>query len=169
MKYFGSILKFLTFPGMFLHALWEHLICILYGSNVEDSRAIRLDELSGHVEHDFMDTPGKQFLLCFLPFLFNLILGLLLSGVAVAKIFVLGEKSTILYVILWVGASLLSNLFPLVEDAMFMFSEIYSEKTKLAAKIFAAPIAAILYVGAYLNMYGLTVFTTAGFLALCLI
>ena len=169
MRILGAIIKFITFPGAFLHMFWEQLVCVMYCANVEEAKAIQLNEMCGHVEHDVMKTKGEQFLLCFFPFLFNLILGLLLSGVAVAKVFVLGEANVIFYIMLWVGGSLLTNLFPLIEDAMDMWNRIYSDGTNLFVKIIAAPICAVLYAGAYLNTYGVTLLTTIGLFSLCLI
>lgn len=169
MKTFGAIIKLITFPGAFLHMFWEQLTCNLYDARVEQTMAVQLNEMCGHVEHDFMKTRGEQFLVCFLPFLFNLLLGALLSGTAIAKLFVLGEETAVFYIMLWTGGSLLTNLFPLIEDAMKLWERIFFDETPVSVKILYAPICAVLYGGAYLNTYGVTLFTTAGLFSLCLI
>lgn len=169
MKTVGAIIRLLTFPGSFLHAFWEHLFCIIYGAEVDDARAFRFDELCGHVDHEFMPTRGKQFLVCFLPFMLNLILGFILSAVGITQSYVLGNTNAVFYVMMWIGGSLLTNLFPSVEDAMCLWGMVYSDKSNIAVKIIAAPICAVLYAGAYLNTYGVTLLTTLALFSVCYI
>ena len=163
------IFCFITFPGVFIHAFWEHLICGANKTSVDDARYFRLNEMCGHVEHDLMDTTSKRFLLCFLPFLFNLLLGLIIALPAAITIFSLPDAKDIFkfqlsywvcWIMLWLGISLLTNVFPSVEDAMAMWESLYHNKTKktcMAAKILLAPIAAILYGGAWISKVGLAI------------
>lgn len=165
MKYIGLFIKWITFPGAFLHAFWEHLICRMYGVPVENNRYMQGAEMSGHVEHDFFPTPTQQFEFCFFPALFNTVLGLLIGIPAAIQLFIVGtEKWAALFIImLWLGISLLTNINPLIEDAMFMWEGMYKsdEKPNIVVRILAFPFAALLYLGSYLNTYGLSLITSA--------
>ena len=68
------------------------------------------------------------------------------------------------FAFLWVGISCLTNLFPQIEDAITLKDLIYGKgKSNLFVKIIAAPIFAILYVGAYLQNLGITLITSVAF------
>ena len=63
---------------------------------------------------------------------------------------------------LWLGISLLTSLFPLVEDALAMWESFYGagNEANLAAKILLFPIIAVLVAGAYLERWGITLVTS---------
>ena len=143
------IIKYFTIVGTFTKAFFEHLSCRIYEVLIEDGRYLAPTEMCGHVEH------------------FNLILGLVFTSVGALNVLHLGEfftasgKINILnYVFLWLGISFLTNLFPQMEDALTLKELIYNKETNLFVKIIAAPIFAILYCGAKLERYGLTLITS---------
>ena len=164
MRILYVIVKALTFPGTLLHALWEHCLCRKFHCTVEDARYFQANELCGHVEHEFMPSKGKRFLICFLPFLFNLVLGLLIVIPASVHVMKLQQFNNIFYLLmLWLGISLLTSLFPLVEDALAMWESFYGagNEANLAAKILLFPIIAVLVAGAYLERWGITLVTSS--------
>ena len=164
------IVKYITVPGTYMKAFFEHLSCRTYEVLVEDGRYLRANEMCGHIEHEIIKKRGMSFGVCFFPFLFNLILGLVFVTVGAMNVYYVGEffsgsgnVKIINFIFLWLGISFLTNLFPQVEDAITMKELIYSKNTNIVGKIFAAPIFAILYCGAYLEKWGITLLTSVAF------
>lgn len=163
MRILFVIVKALTFPGTILHALWEHCLCRRFHCPVEDARYFQASELCGHVEHDFMPTRGKSFGFCFLPFLIHLVLGLLITIPASVHVIKLQQVTNVFYLLmLWLGISLLTSLFPLMEDALALWEQFYrsEEPCNLAVRILLFPIIAILVAGAWLERWGITLLTS---------
>lgn len=172
MKIVYLIVKYITVVGTFLQAFFEHLTCRMYGILVEDGRYLRSNEMCGHIEHELLKKPSTAFGMAFFPFLFNLLFGLVLTAVGSMNIFCLGEFFTVSgmvnlasFLFLWVGISCLTNLFPQIEDALALKSALYGKDShvNIVVKIIAAPIFAILYAGAYLQQWGVTLLTSVGF------
>lgn len=173
MKIIYLIVKYLTVVGTFLQAFFEHLTCRMYNVLIEDGRYLRSNEMCGHIEHELVKKRATSFGLCFFPFLFNLIIGLILVSVGSVNIYYIGEffmssKSNVPnfanFAFLWVGISCLTNMFPQIEDAMTLKELIYGKgKSNIFVKIIAAPIFAILYVGAYFQSFGITLITSVAF------
>lgn len=164
------IVKYITVVGTFMKAFFEHMTMRIYEVLVEDGRYLRPNEMCGHIEHEIIKKRSVSFGVCFFPFLFNLILGLMFVCVGAMNIYYVGEffSSTgvvkiVNFLFLWLGISMLTNLFPQVEDAITLKELIYKKKTNIFVKIIAAPIFAILYCGAYLEKWGVTLLTSVGF------
>lgn len=158
------IVKLLTFPGAMMHALWEHILCRIFGTPIEDPRYLRADEMCGHIEHEVEASTAKRFFTCLLPFLFNLIIGVLTAFPAAAGLFwngLTGTESLLCAFMLWIGVSMLTNVFPSVEDALMLWDAIYKQDggINMAGKILLAPFAAIFYAGSYLDKWGVTLIT----------
>ncbi|MEG1550759.1 MAG: hypothetical protein RR914_04035 [Oscillospiraceae bacterium] len=174
MKIIYLIVKYFTVVGTFSKAFFEHLACRISNILIEDGRYFRANEMCGHVEHEIPSTRGKSFTICFLPFLLNLIVGLVFALTGGVNIFYLGEffysNGTVHlanFAFLWIGISCLTNLFPEIEDVLALKDYIYGVKgSNMFVKIIAAPIFAILYGGAYLEKFGITFLTAIGFTAL---
>jgi hypothetical protein len=152
-------IKYLTFPGVLVHGMWEQIVCRICKVPVEDNRYLRRDEMAGHIEHEFMPKARGAFAICFVPFLFNM-LGALILGLIPAIMFVYLQFRGIALIALslvsyWFAISLFVNSFPLVEDAMNMMDKVYHHGNILQ-KIFYAPGAVICYAGAYLEKYCMT-------------
>lgn len=169
MKIIYLIVKYSTVVGTFLQAFFEHLTCRVYEVLIEDARYLRADELCGHVEHELIRKRSTALAVSFFPFLFNLIVGLVLLSVGAVNVLYLGEFFTssgmphfVNFLFLWMGVSVLTNLFPQIEDVLQLKDLLYG-KGGLAAKIFASPIFGVLYVGAYLQACGATLLTSAAF------
>lgn len=155
MTFIYCLIRYLTFPGAYVRAMWEQTVLRRTKTVVEDNRYLRDDELSGHVEHEFTEKAQGSFALCFVPFFLNCV------GIFSLLIFpsVIGANSlaaTILSsVSVWFAFSLFCNSFPLIEDAMNMLEKVY-KKGNILQKIIYAPGAAICFVGAYLERYSIT-------------
>lgn len=173
MKVIYLIAKYSTVIGTFLQGFFEHLSCRMHNVLIEDGRYLRANEMCGHVEHELIKKRSTSFGVCFFPFLFNLILGLILTSVGAINIYYLGEffmsaKSSVPnfanFLFLWLGISCLTNLFPQIEDVLTLKDLIYGKgSSNVFIKIIAAPIFAVLYAGAYLQSWGLTLVTSVVF------
>lgn len=171
MRVFYLIVKYITVIGTFLQAFFEHLTCRVYEVLIEDGRYLRTNEMCGHIEHEILRKRSVSFAICFFPFLFNLLFGLITVSVGAVNIYYLGEFFTsggmvhlANFLFLWMGISCLTNLFPQWEDALTLKEEIYGKgKSNLFIKMIAAPIFGILYGGAWLQKYGITLFTSVAF------
>ena len=177
------ITKIFTFPGAIIKALFEQIMCRIYGSPVEDSRYMRTNEMCGHVEHELIDGPVKSYFFCFIPGLLNFLIGLFVSLFAVVNVDILGNYSgfisnsailnqvlpasliantdlvgTLDFILplffLWVSFSMFVNMAPLVEDVLSM-KEQYS-KLNPVLKVIFFPGYIGMRVGAKLEGMGLT-------------
>lgn len=173
MKTIYVVVKYITVVGTFLKGFFEHFTCRIYNILIEDGRYLRSNEMCGHIEHELPPTRGKSFSICFFPFLFNLIVGLVFAITGAINVFYLGEffySSGIPhfanFAFLWIGISCLANLFPQMEDALALKDYLYGVNgANMFVKVIAAPIFGILYVGAYLEKLGLTLLTSVAFCA----
>ena len=165
------IVKYLTFVGAYMKGFFEQLSCRVYEVLIEDGRYLTATELCGHVEHEIIKKRSVSFGVCFFPFLFNLILGLVFVSVGSMNVYFLGEffnynkgiVHILNFVFLWLGISMLTNLFPQIEDALTLRELIYGKNTNIVLKILAAPIFAVLYCGAFLERWGITFLTSIAF------
>lgn len=180
MGFIHYLLKILTFPGAFLKAFLEQLACRMYGVPVEFSRYFQKNELCGHVEHLLAPKKGS-FGICFLPHIIMLLCGLAFSVPSAMNIVYLGKFNIFGILFLWLGISCFLNCFPLIEDALNMWENLYGKKSSedeseadstetksktgasSLSKILLAPFAAVMYLGAYAEHYFITVLTTCGF------
>lgn len=156
------IIKIITFPGAFLKGFLEQLACRMFGVPIEFSHYFQKNELCGHVEHLLAPKKGS-FGICFLPHILMLLCGIIFSVPAACNLVYLGKVNLFGVIFAYFGISFLLNCFPLVEDALNMWDHLWSEETKTVTKIFLAAPAAIMYAGAYMEKYFVTILTTAGF------
>ena len=135
---------------------------------VEDNRYLRGDELSGHIDHELMPTARSAFAICFVPAFFNAVGAFLLAIFPISYLFIYETTDLFSLIICalsyWFSCSLFINSYSLIEDAMNMTDKVYRHGNILQ-KIFYSPAIACLYLGSYLERYGitfiLTVITTA--------
>lgn len=173
------ISKLLTFPGAYLKAFWEHVACRMLGIPVENSDYLRLNEVCGHAEHQLTHSKAKTFLVCFLPSLFNLLLGasMFVTGYINLCLLDIGltdpaSKTKVIFFVvyialLYLGSSLLCNLFPMYEDALNMWEALLSRSSgmNIILKIVLFLPAVVLIAGSWLERFGLTVLLTAAAIA----
>lgn len=158
------ILKFITWPGALLKAFMEQLTCRVYEIPVEYAKYMQKNELCGHVEHMLADHKGS-FGICFLPHIISLVCGFIFTLSSSINIIYLGKSNLFSWIFIYLGISCLTNCFPLLEDAIHMWDNLYGKNSdaKLISKILLAPSAVIMYAGAYIEKYGVTFITSLAF------
>ncbi len=161
MKVLQIITKILTFPGAFYRGFWEQFFCKIYNLPVENKKYFQMNEMCGHVEHEPLSKPSNSFWFCFLSGLMVFLAGVLMLVAPVINLFVFGIQEQVFkvlnYCLLYLGLSMMTNIFPSVEDALMMWEGYH--KLGKAAKIIFAPGAFFMYVGAYAESFGITFFT----------
>ena len=157
--------KILTFPGAYIKGFWGQLTCRTLGLPVEVPGHLRIDEACGHVEHAFAKKGFASYLMATGPGFMNFITGVPLFIAGFLNLRYMGITPYdsvplfILYVLmLYVGVSLLCNVFPLTEDILNFWYIAYEEKNMniVGRIIFAIP-AIITRAGAFLEKYSITV------------
>jgi len=166
--------KYLTFPGAYLKALWEHLFCRILHLPIERADYLLPDEGCGHVEHAFTRSRSKNILLCLLSASANILFGLplFLTGFAALIYFAeTAEGNVWLFALhiamLYLGASLLCNLAPLPEDSLHLWETLYrnpNAKTNAAVKVLLFLPVLCLRVCAFLERCGLNIVLMLAFL-----
>lgn len=159
MTAFYYISKYLTFPGAYVRCFWEQIVCRICGVPVEDNRYLRQDEMCSHVEHELMPTARSAFAICFVPAFFNAIGAFFLAIFPIIFLFIYETKNIALAAVCavswWFACSLFINSYGLIEDTINMVEKVY-KSGNILQKIFYTPALALLYVGAYLEKYGVT-------------
>ncbi len=177
MRLIYVITKILTFPGALTKAFFEQIMCRIFKCPVEDNRYLRTDEMCGHVDHELIERPVASFMFCFIPGLLNFLLAQLVCLFPVINIGLLGNYqgfvassglsaiikeeamvNTLDFILpfffAWVCVSLLTNIFPLIED-MIVMKEQY-KKLNPVLKVIFFPGYIVMRIGAVLEKYGLT-------------
>ncbi len=151
------VIKFITAPGALLKGFLEHLFCRAFKVPVEYAEYLQPNSLCGHVEH-FLAPKKGSFGICYFPHLIMLLFGLAISLPAGIRFFYFGAFDWSCLLLFYVGLCLLTNCFPLMEDAMNLWEQLYGEEStsKTVVKVLLSPFAVILYGGAWLEQYGLT-------------
>lgn len=156
MRIINVIVKVLTFPAAFLKGFWEQRICRMMGIPVESKKIFQSGEMAGHIEHELFRSPSKSFRFCFFSGLMVFLVGVIASIPGLICIYLDSSGIMKWYALANLGytAMMFTNIFPSIGDAIEMW-EGYKKMNK-AAKILLAPAAAIMYVGAYAETWGIT-------------
>ena len=158
------IVKILTLPGAIMHAFFEHMVCRGAKIIVEDAKVLQFNEMLSHVDHQLVRRRGPSFDICFIPFFLNLMLGFItLSYGSIAIIYFAKYADIFAWVCLYLGISLLTNLFPQIEDVMMMKENYFNDKTSVIRKILVAPWYGMFFICSRLERWGLTLVTSIGF------
>lgn len=176
---FYLIGKILTFPGAYLKCFFEHITARAFSVPTEDNAYLRLTDGCGHMEHDNIDGPWRNFLYAWLPGVFNFIVGLPFFLAGYSGLFLLkipfAETSRLMFIVycilFYVGFSMLANVFPLMEDSLALWQSVYEKGSdaKMITKIVLAIPSAIIAAGAFLEKYALNILVFAGITAVCAI
>ncbi len=159
-----TIVKTLTLPGAMLHAFFEHMVCRSAKVIVEDEKVLQFNEMLSHIDHQLIKRKGPSFDICFIPFFMNFILGFLTLSYGSTAIIYFGKYEDIFaWVCLYLGISLLTNLFPQIEDVMMLKENYLDNNDKKLNKALVTPWYWISFVGARLEKWGLTLLTSIGF------
>lgn len=152
------ITKYLTFPGAFLRCFWEQFMCKLNKLPIENNKCLQTNEMCGHIEHEMSPGKAKGFFFTFIPGLLTFVMGVVCLIPPLVDLFILDVSSTpvriVCYVLLYLAVSMLTNIFPSVEDAMVMWENYLEFGTGLRTLFFLG--AAIMKVGAFCDKYTVT-------------
>ncbi len=164
MRIIYIIVKVLTLPGAMLHALFEHIACRSGKIIVEDERTVQFNEMLSHVDHVLVTKRQPSFDICFIPFFVNFMLGFLTLTYGSTTILYFAKYQDIFgWICLYLGISLLTNLFPQIEDVMMISENFFNKDVKTISKVLVAPWYGIFWLGARLEKWGLTLLTSIGF------
>lgn len=164
-NFFYILGKILTFPGAYLKGYWEHLTCRMLKIPVESKGYLNLNETCGHVEQDIAPTVWKKYLAATASGFANAVLGFVMAIGGVVGLYYLGvtpSKSLPMFIFYvatsYLGVSMLCNIAPMVETALFLWEGVYGKGSKnFVAKILLFIPTVITVVWAYLERYTLTV------------
>ncbi|MBR3790101.1 MAG: hypothetical protein IKJ86_08930 [Clostridia bacterium] len=156
MTYIYVATRIITYFGTELRVLWEQIVCRFLKIPQEDTRTFKATEMCGHVEHELLKTLTESFLMCFVPFFMNFILGICILLTGSYRVFYIGDISIPSIVFLVAGISLLANCAPSFEDALSFKDYLYSKDTSLFVKIILTPHFAVSYAAAFLERYSVT-------------
>ncbi|MBR6005297.1 MAG: hypothetical protein IK063_03610 [Clostridia bacterium] len=171
------ICKILTCPGAYLRGFLEHIVAKLSGCYIESDGYIRMDELSGHTDHSFPLKKKGAAAIAFVPGIFHFAFGVFLSiaGLIPLAHLKVDFSHHILFplyiVITYVGVSMLCNLFPLVDDALFCKERIYGKEggANLFVRIVMFIPTMVCIAGAYIERYCINIIIIGALLVLMFI
>jgi hypothetical protein len=160
--------RILTFPGAYIRTFWERIFATLLGIPVTDTNFLRSDGNAGRITIG-KASAGQLFLytlltgiVCAIPgvptfiFGFGLIVPFgVLPRDGGAPLFFVGLAA------LYLGLSLVSNLFPSRKDAKAL-AEAVAAKKSAAVNLFGGLYAAVVRLGAFLEHIGLAAFALLG-------
>lgn len=153
----GILISLLTFPGVIVHELAHKLACDMCGVPVFEVKYFQFSNPCGYVLHASTDNPAKNFFITFGPFLVNTLLGMFISAPATYFLFCAGSLQALpsdllkipLFILLWLGISILMHAFPSTGDAKSLFaSVIKNKKVNILVKILVFPFVVLIYLGA---------------------
>ncbi|MBQ6264716.1 MAG: hypothetical protein IJK60_04630 [Clostridia bacterium] len=171
------ICKILTFPGAYLRGFLEHIVAKLSGCYIESDGYIRMDEVSGHTDHSFPLKKAGAVAVAFVPGIFHFAFGLFLSIAGLVPLAHLRVEPShhILFplyiVITYIGVSMLCNLCPLVDDALFCKERLYGKegRANLFVRIIMFIPTVFCVAGAYIERYSLNILIIGALLVLMFI
>lgn len=167
--------KYVTFPGTFLRAFWEHLTCLLLGIPVENTGYLRADEMCGHIEHLLPEKAGAAYIQATAPGVMGLLTGLPMFMLGFANLRFMGftfSDSAVLFVLYiamtYVGASIMCCLHPQYEVALNLWDLTLSKlrsgnaKSVIGGVLMLIP-SLFVYIGAVLERFSVPVIVWAAF------
>lgn len=158
------IVKLITLPGAVTHAFFEHMCCRMSKIIVDDARVVQMNEMLSHIDHELIRRKGASFDFCFIPFFFSLMLGFItLSHGAVTIYYFARYQDIFAWICLYYGISLLTNLFPQIEDVLMLKENFYVSNKGKISKVIVSPFYAVFFVGSYFEKFGLTLITSVAF------
>lgn len=168
------ICKILTFPGAYLRGFLEHIVAKLCGCCIESDGYIRMDELSGHTDHSFPRKKAGAVAMAFVPGIFHFLFGMFLTIAGIVPLAHLRVDFShhvlfpLYVVITYVGVSMLCNLYPLVDDALFCKERLYGKegRANLFVRIIMFIPTVICIAGAYIERYCINIVLIAAILVL---
>lgn len=163
MTYLYVATRIFTYFGTELRVFWEQLALRFFKIPQEDTRTFKSSEMCGHIEHEITNSLSSSFMVCFLPFFMNFVLGCCLLLTGSFRVFYIGDISLVSLLFLWVGVSLLANCSPSFEDALSFKDYLYRKETNIFLKIILTPHFVVSYACAFLERYSVTFVLTIVF------
>lgn len=160
----GQLISLVTFPGVVMHELAHQICCRICKIPVYEVKYYQFGNPSGYVVHEACSSPWKNLLISVGPFLFNTLLGMIITTPAYIQTFVFGSFSSMVtspvgllqLFLIWVGFSILMHAFPSSGDAKALVQSVLKNpEVNILAKIITAPIIGLIYVGALGSMFWL--------------
>ncbi|MDR1409923.1 MAG: hypothetical protein LBJ12_06630 [Oscillospiraceae bacterium] len=171
MNTLNFIAHLVTLPGAYIHTFWERIFANMLNITVTDAHFLTKDANAGHIRHNKADV-GKLILYSLLTEVVCLITGVPLFAFGYAMLGHFGvvprEGGLLLFIpaviALYIGTSLLANLYPSRQDARAIWRGVAQSKSA-AVKLFGYPLAAVLNFGAFCESIGLATLGLLGYLA----
>ena len=158
--------RILTFFGTYLRTFWEHVTCRIAKIPAEDVRAFKSSEMCGHVEHALTENLKQSFLICWLPFTLNFIIGCSLLMTGAYRLFFIGQTDALQpYILTILGFSCLANCAPSFEDALMLKDLLYGGRSKVL-KVILSPFFAVAYSMSFIERYSITIVFAGAFTVL---
>ncbi|MCR5040631.1 MAG: hypothetical protein K6C36_00875 [Clostridia bacterium] len=159
MNVFYTIIRILTLPGSAMRFALEQLVMRSDRIPVTKTEFFN-SEATSHVEHECPSLINKAYDVASAAFTTNLLLGIIASVTGMGLFFMAGVRTWWALLVLWLGFSMLCNLFPTRVDAANLVYRLSSEKKR---RPIMRPMAKVFRFGAKLEETGLILITSTVF------
>jgi hypothetical protein len=158
----GWIVSIVTFPGVIVHELAHQLFCRLARVAVFDVCYWRFGNPAGYVVHETPRTAYQSILISIGPFIVNTVVGGLIAAPSALPVLQFNSGTPLDYLLIWLGVSIAMHAFPSTGDAKSIWQSVMSKPGFSMAKVIAAPIVGLIYIGALGSMFWLDLFYGIG-------
>jgi hypothetical protein len=158
----GPVIALLTFPGVWVHEIAHQLFCRWFRVAVFQVCYFRFGNPAGFVVHEPPRTAQQNLLIGIGPFFVNTLAGSLIAMPAVISALRFESPSGLDCFLLWLGVSIAMHAFPSTGDAASIWASVRSPETPLTTRLVAAPIVALIGLGAVGSIFWLDLFYGVG-------
>lgn len=171
----GVVITAVTFPGIIVHELSHQIACRICKVPVFEVKYYQSKNPAGYVVHEVPSNPWKSLFISVGPFIFNTILGMIITLPAYSIIdgfytmdTSIGALLFLMKIVLyWLGISIMMHAFPSTGDAKSMTKSILQNKeVNIFARIVSAPLIGLCYIGAIGSIAWLDLFYAIGMSAI---
>lgn len=143
----GFLISILTFPGVIVHELAHQLFCRWLKVPVFKVVYFQVGNPAGYVLHEKTDNRYKAIAIGIGPFIFNTIVGALISLPAALPVFTFHTATPFDYLLIYLGVSIAMHAFPSTGDANAIWQSLKEDRTPIWARIIGYPIVGLIYIG----------------------
>lgn len=151
----GFVIALATFPGVIVHEIAHQLFCRWFRVPVFEVCYFRVGNPSGYVIHENPSKASQQIWIGVGPFIINTVLGALIAFPGAIPVLKFESGNPLDFLFIWLGVSIAMHAFPSTGDAKSIWHGITSRNVPALVKIVAAPIVALIYVGAIGSVFWL--------------
>ncbi|MBM3182525.1 MAG: hypothetical protein FJZ83_00655 [Chloroflexi bacterium] len=144
----GNIITILTFPGIIVHELAHKLLCDFARVPVHKVCYFRLGNPSGYVIHEQPDSYSKALLIDTAPFFINTLIAVILYSIAIII-----PRSSLTYILCWLGISIAMHSFPSSSDADTLWNQSKSSWRENPLALLGFPIVGLIKLAAILSRF----------------